>query len=132
MSRSTNTRPETQLQDSLASLGLSFELHQKDLAGTPDIVFRELKIVVFVHGCFWHRHANCRRSRVPKNNSSLWLDRLAANVERDQRALASLRAMGWWAFVIWECEIDGREREAALRISKALNDRTRSLADKSA
>jgi DNA mismatch endonuclease (patch repair protein) len=84
-------------------LGYRFRLHRKDLPGRPDLVFARLRKVIFVHGCFWHRH-DCRRATTPKSNATYWDNKFRENVERDAKALENLRSLGWSAAVIWECE----------------------------
>jgi DNA mismatch endonuclease (patch repair protein) len=85
-------------------LGLRFRLHRKDLPGQPDIVLVGHRTVVFVHGCFWHRHSNCRFTYTPKSNIGFWLDKFKSNVDRDRRAQRHLRKLGWRVIVIWECQ----------------------------
>jgi DNA mismatch endonuclease, patch repair protein len=88
------------------SMGLRFRLHRRDLPGSPDLVFPRLRKIVFVNGCFWHRHAGCRFAYTPRSNAAFWLEKLTANVRRDNTAQASLRETGWDVLVIWECEVD--------------------------
>lgn len=102
--RRANTTPEILVRKAAHSLGLRFRLHRRDLPGTPDLVFPKLRTVVFVHGCFWHRHAKCARATTPKTRAAFWLDKFDANVARDKRTTAKLRALGWRVIVIWECE----------------------------
>lgn len=103
--RGKNTKPEITARKFLHQKGLRFRLHAK-LPGKPDLTFPKYKTVVFVHGCFWHRHHGCRFSTTPKNNSDFWLKKFAANVERDIRATAQLEELGWRVFVVWECQLD--------------------------
>jgi DNA mismatch endonuclease (patch repair protein) len=86
------------------AMGLRFRLHRKDLPGTPDLVFPKYKTVVFVHGCFWHRHPGCRKSSTPKSRLEYWQSKFDANVARDARAAIELRQLGWHVATIWECE----------------------------
>ncbi|MGR1216558.1 very short patch repair endonuclease [Metapseudomonas otitidis] len=114
--RRKDTAPEIVTRKLLHSLGLRFRLHRKSLPGSPDIVLPKHRTVVFVHGCFWHRHPGCRYASTPKTRQEFWLPKFAANVERDARKEAQLREMGWRVLVIWECETRGLpELEERLR-----------------
>lgn len=86
-------------------MGFRYRLHRKDLPGSPDLVFSRLKKVIFVHGCFWHRHHGCRLAYTPKSNTQFWLDKLESNMRRDKLALTALDALGWEVLIVWECEI---------------------------
>jgi DNA mismatch endonuclease, patch repair protein len=99
------TWPEILLTKALRERGLAFSTNSRGLLGTPDIVFHRQKFVVFVHGCYWHRHHLCPRSRIPRKDALLWLRRFAQNVRHDQLVARRLRLDGWWIFVAWECEI---------------------------
>ena len=99
-----DTPPEIAVRRLLHSLGYRFRLHRKDLPGRPDIVLPRLKKVIFVHGCFWHRHTGCRKATTPKSNADYWQNKFAENVERDRRAIAELLRLGWEPMVVWECE----------------------------
>lgn len=103
--RSKNTRPEMALRRALHAQGYRYRVHRKDLPGSPDIVFPARKRVVFVHGCFWHRHAGCKLSSTPKSNVEFWTRKFEANVARDLRNQRELEQMGWQVFVIWQCQI---------------------------
>ena len=112
-----NTKPEMVVRRLCHSMGYRFRLHRKDLPGTPDLVFPRFHRVIFVHGCFWHRHPNCPRATNPKTRQKFWRDKFDTNVKRDARAQEALRRMGWIILVVWECET--RETEALkLRIRK--------------
>lgn len=108
--RGKNTKPEITARKFLHQKGLRFRLHAK-LPGSPDLTLPKYKTVVFVHGCFWHRHQGCRFSTTPKNNADFWLNKFAANVERDARATAQLEELGWRVLVIWECQLSLPELE---------------------
>lgn len=90
-----HTAPEIVVRQALHALGLRFRLHRRDLPGSPDIVLPKLRTVVFVHGCFWHRHPDCRYATTPKSRQEYWLPKFEANVERDARKEAQLRELGW-------------------------------------
>jgi len=108
--RKKDTRPEIAVRRIVHALGYRFRLHRRDLPGTPDIVLPRHRKVILVHGCFWHQHANCRLSKLPRSRTSYWLPKLARNVQRDETALTALRQMGWKACVIWECEVADQGR----------------------
>lgn len=107
--RSGNTKPEIAVRRTLHFLGYRFRLHRKDLPGKPDIVLPKYRTVIFVHGCFWHRHENCRYSYNPKSRTEFWQDKFAANIERDKQNAADLKMLGWRQLVIWECETKNPE-----------------------
>ena len=99
-----DTVPEIVVRRIAHGLGFRFRLYRKDLPGRPDLVFPRHRAVVFVHGCFWHRHDGCRYAYKPKSRVPFWTEKFRRNVARDQRNEAALRALGWRVFVIWECE----------------------------
>jgi DNA mismatch endonuclease, patch repair protein len=99
----SNTKPEMAVRRLLHGLGYRFKLHDRRLPGTPDIVFRGRRKVVFVHGCFWHRHEGCRISHLPKSRQAYWEEKLARNVARDERQRLALEEEGWRVHVVWEC-----------------------------
>jgi DNA mismatch endonuclease (patch repair protein) len=102
--RSRNTSPEVIVRKIAHELGFRFRLHRKDLVGTPDLVFPRLRSVIFVNGCFWHRHPGCRRASTPATRTEYWLARFARNVERDAIVQRQLESQGWRVLVLWECE----------------------------
>lgn len=113
--RGRDTTPERAVRRIAHRMGLRFRLHRKDLPGRPDLVFPKHRLAVFVHGCFWHRHQGCKYAYSPKSRVTFWTQKFAANVARDQRQEAALRALGWQVLVIWECESrDARALEARL------------------
>lgn len=103
--RGKNTRPELAVRSLAHRLGYRFRLHRRDLPGTPDLVFPGRRKVVFVHGCFWHRHSGCKRAAMPTDRQTYWQAKFDGNVERDIRKEIQLMAAGWEVLVIWECEI---------------------------
>jgi DNA mismatch endonuclease, patch repair protein len=110
--RSKDTKPELRVRKVLHGAGLRYRLHDKRLPGKPDLAFPSRRIAVFVHGCFWHRHPDptCRLARLPKSRLDFWRPKLEGNAGRDKRNLAELRAAGWDAIVVWECETKDAER----------------------
>jgi DNA mismatch endonuclease, patch repair protein len=97
------SKPEMIVRRALQAAGYRFRLHRKDMPGSPDIVFPARRAVVFVHGCFWHRHPGCRAASTPKTRASFWTKKFAANTARDARAIAELERQGWRVHVVWEC-----------------------------
>lgn len=102
--RSKNTTPEVRVRKALHKMGLRFRLHRADLPGKPDIVLAKHQTVLFVHGCFWHRHAHCPKTQMPKRNDGFWQRKFTRNVVRDAANQMALQDMGWRVAVIWECE----------------------------
>jgi DNA mismatch endonuclease (patch repair protein) len=118
--RSRNTRPEKLVRQIVHRMGCRFRLKPRKLPGSPDIVLTAHRAVIFVHGCFWHRHRNCRFAYIPKSRTAFWKNKFAANVERDRRAVRQLRKLGWRVLVVWECRISG-ENQLRRRLSKFLS-----------
>jgi DNA mismatch endonuclease (patch repair protein) len=104
--RGKNTKPELQVRKSLHAGGFRFRLHVKELPGKPDLVLPKHRAVIFVHGCFWHRHQGCKFAVLPKSNSEFWARKLDSNRERDLLHGQQLSSLGWRVFTIWECEVD--------------------------
>ncbi len=108
--RGTNTKPELVVRRALHAHGLRFRLHKKGLPGKPDIVLAKYKTVVFVHGCFWHKH-NCEYFVWPKTRAAFWREKITANAVRDLAARRALQRLGWRVYVVWECQIGERMLE---------------------
>tara|TARA_B100000315_G_C14577397_1_gene588600 strand:+ start:258 stop:638 length:381 start_codon:yes stop_codon:yes gene_type:complete len=115
--RSKNTKPEAVVRSLLFALGYRYRLHRKDLPGKPDIVLKKHNTVIFVHGCFWHHHKNCRRANWPKSNQEYWLPKIQRNIERDKIHIRKLKKEGWEVLVIWECQIKNMDK-LSLKIQK--------------
>jgi DNA mismatch endonuclease (patch repair protein) len=107
--QSKDTGPEMKVRRMVHALGFRFRLHRRDLPGSPDLVFPSQHKVIFVHGCYWHRHQGCRYAYSPKSNTDFWQSKFEANVARDRRAASMLETLGWKVLVIWECEIQNEE-----------------------
>nr|WP_271581508.1 very short patch repair endonuclease [Bradyrhizobium sp. CCBAU 45389] len=103
--RKTDTTPELIVRKLLRQLGIRYRLHARDLPGSPDIVMRQKKKAILVHGCFWHQHEGCRLAKRPHARPEYWLPKFARNQERDRSALAALSELGWSTLVVWECEL---------------------------
>ena len=109
--RGRNTRPEMALRRALHRLGFRYRLHDRKLPGHPDLVLPKYRAVIFVHGCFWHRHSGCRYATNPATNTEFWERKFRENVERDERNIGKLRGQGWRIAVIWECALKGDNPE---------------------
>lgn len=103
--RSQDTGPEIAVRRIVHRLGYRYRLHVRSLPGSPDLVFPSRRKVIFVHGCFWHRHPRCHRSTSPKTREVFWQTKFTSNVARDVAARQQLKADGWAILVVWECEI---------------------------
>lgn len=105
MIKSKNTKPEKLLRSLLFSNGYRFRLHDKKIPGKPDIIFKSKKKVIFVHGCFWHRHKGCKYSTMPKSNIDFWKVKFEQNINRDLKVQKEIKASNWNFMIIWECEL---------------------------
>ncbi len=119
--RSRDTRPELTLRTALHRAGLRYRLGGAGLAGKPDIVLPRYRAVVFVHGCFWHRHPGCKVASSPKSNSEFWIAKFDRNVTRDQRVASELQTRGWRVIVVWECELSAKSKAVAT-ISRVIEE----------
>ena len=116
-----DTKPEVMVRKFLFSKGLRYRLNNRKLPGSPDIVLKRYKTVIFVDGCFWHGHEGCKYFRLPKSNTSFWETKIARNIERDKESTRALKTLGWNVIRIWECELRNKnKREVAL--NKLFND----------
>ena len=102
--KSKNTKPEIKVRKILHSMGYRFRLHSKNLPGSPDIVLPKYKTVIFVHGCFWHRHENCKYASTPKTRKEFWNKKFTENKKRDSEIQEKIKILDWRSVVIWECE----------------------------
>ena len=107
--RGKDTRPELEIRHHLHRLGFRYRLHDKQLPGKPDIVLKKYHAVIFVHGCFWHRH-NCHLFKWPKTRPEFWKKKINRNHENDLKALNSLKTNGWRICIVWECSIKGADK----------------------
>ena len=103
--RSVNTMPEVAVRSLLHNCGYRFRLHRKDLPGKPDIVLPKYRTAIFVHGCFWHRHENCKYATMPKSNVEYWVSKFQKNIERDKKKHELLLELGWRVLIVWGCEL---------------------------
>lgn len=109
-----NTKPEMLVRKFLSSNGKRYRLHYKKLPGKPDIVFPSKKLVIFIHGCFWHGHTDCKYYVIPKSRTKWWLNKINGNKHRDQENLTKLRKEGWEIITIFECQLKTAKREKTL------------------
>jgi DNA mismatch endonuclease (patch repair protein) len=117
--RSKDTQPEIIVRKYLHAHGFRYRLHTRKLPGSPDLVLPKYRVAIFVHGCFWHRHAGCKFATTPANNAECWKLKLDGNVERDARKENMLRAAGWRVIVVWECEL---KRASVERLQRLVSD----------
>ena len=118
--RGRDTRPELAIQSMVHGMGYRFRLHDKRLPGRPDLVLPRLQTVIFVHGCFWHRHSGCRYTTTPATRRDFWQAKFDANVARDKRTTAALRRLGWSVLTVWECQLKKDPQKVADRLGRLL------------
>ena len=116
-----NTRPEIAVRSLLHRVGYRFRIHVSSLPGKPDIVLTRYRTVVFVHGCFWHRHNGCKASTTPKSHRRFWAEKFRRNVANDRKHLGQLHRLGWRVVVVWECQLK-RPDWVLAKIEKALKN----------
>jgi DNA mismatch endonuclease (patch repair protein) len=119
--RSKNTKPEMLVRKFLHANGFRFRLHVKDLPGKPDLVLPKFKTVIFVHGCFWHGHYNCRYYVIPKTRTEWWLNKINRNKDNDRKAIEKLKNSGWRIIEIWECQIKDNADEILHQCKMQIN-----------
>jgi len=116
--RSRNTKPEILVRKFLHAQGFRYKLHDKKLPGNPDIVLPKYKAVIFIHGCFWHGHKDCRYFVVPKTRTEWWLNKINSNIANDTKAVKALKKEGWRIINLWKCDL--KPIKAAKTLSKLL------------
>lgn len=117
---SRDTKPEVFVRRIVYAMGYRYRLHAVDLPGKPDLVFRSRRKVIFIHGCFWHRHSGCAHARLPKSRLEFWVPKLEANRRRDMKNEHSLQAANWGVLIIWECEL-GETKKLEYKIKEFLD-----------
>jgi DNA mismatch endonuclease (patch repair protein) len=117
--RSKNTKPELLLRKILFANGFRFRLHNKKLPGKPDIVLKKYMTVIFVHGCFWHGHKDCRYYVIPKTRTEWWMNKIAGNQKNDSKKKADLKAAGWNVIEVFECEL--KKKKVEKTVTKLIN-----------
>jgi DNA mismatch endonuclease, patch repair protein len=125
--RSSDTKPEWILRCALHRLGLRYNINNKHLPGNPDLVFPKYRTVVFIHGCFWHRHAGCKDASMPKSNQIFWINKFSENVQRDTRAVEALTQVGWKVMIAWECELMNNTIETIEKVAHAIRSNLHTL-----
>ncbi len=115
--RSGDTKPEWVLRCGLHKLGFRYRVRDRHLPGRPDLVFPKYRSVVFVHGCYWHRHVGCSDAGMPKSNVSFWTGKFAENLKRDRLVEGELGSQGWRVMVVWECELVNRTGETIAKVA---------------
>ncbi len=118
--RNKNTKPELLLRSALFRMGFRYRLNVKNLVGKPDIVLHKYRTIIFVHGCFWHQHKECKEGRFPKTKQEYWIPKLTKNLVRDEKVKVELEALGWKVFVIWECQLEKKFNETIVDIINCL------------
>ncbi len=108
--KSKNTLPELLTRKALTSLNQKYRLHSAKLPGKPDIVIAKRKIAIFINGCFWHQHKDCKRQSMPKSNEEYWNKKLEGNVKKQKYDVKSLKRMGWKSIIIWECQTKNKDK----------------------
>ncbi len=119
---SKGTSLELKVRKYLFSKGFRYRINVKSLPGKPDIVMKKYNTVIFINGCFWHKHDNCYRSNIPKTNSSYWIEKLSQNAERDRKNIEKLKSDGWNVIVLWECEIERNFDSLMLMVTSDLQN----------
>lgn len=119
--KSKNTKPEVFLRKLLWHKGFRYRLNYKELPGSPDLYIPKYKVAIFVNGCFWHMHENCRYSSIPKNNHDFWKNKLEGNVERDKQNYSKLERMGIKVIVVWGCEIKKMMKDEVIAAERVDN-----------
>lgn len=112
--KSSNTKPEIIIRKFLFANGFRFRINDKNLAGKPDIKLTKHKTLIFINGCFWHAHENCKIYVMPKTNVQFWQNKIDRNIARDKRNIEILKNEGWKVLIIWECQLKGKKREDTL------------------
>lgn len=119
--RGSNTKPEKLLRSALFKLGFRFRINKRDLPGKPDIVLSKYKTAIFVHGCFWHFHQECREGRIPSSNSKFWKQKLLRNIQRDELNQVQLTDWGWKVIIVWECELEDNMEKVVRGVVRTLH-----------
>jgi DNA mismatch endonuclease, patch repair protein len=118
--RSRDTKPEWILRCGLHRIGFRYRLQNSHLPGSPDLIFPKYQSVVFVHGCYWHRHEGCKDATMPKTNVDFWKKKFSENLERDRRIVHELKTSDWRVLVVWECELNQKTIETIHRVANWL------------
>jgi DNA mismatch endonuclease, patch repair protein len=109
-----DTKPELLVRRFLHAQGYRYKLHDKTLPGKPDLVLPKYKTVIFIHGCFWHGHKNCKYFKVPQTRTDWWLHKISSNKANDEQAVKKLKKLGWKVIVVWDCQLKSAKAERTL------------------
>ena len=109
--RGDETQPEIVVRKFLFSKGFRFRKNVKTLPGKPDIVLPKYKAVIFIHGCFWHKHKNCKKAQLPETRKEFWEKKISGNVERDKKNIRQLKKAGWQVIVLWQCQLGKKQSD---------------------
>lgn len=109
--RGDETQPEIVVRKFLFSKGFRFRKNVKTLQGKPDIVLPKYKAVIFIHGCFWHKHKNCKKAQLPETRKEFWEKKISRNVERDKKNIRQLKKAGWQVIVLWQCQLGKKQSD---------------------
>ena len=112
--KSKDSKPELLVRQFLFANGFRYRLHRKDLAGKPDIVLPKYKTAIFINGCFWHGHNNCKYATIPETNKEFWTNKISGNVQRDIQNITKLKEQGWRVIEIWQCQLKSKTKENTL------------------
>ena len=112
--KSKDSKPELLVRQFLFANGFRFRLHRKDLAGKPDIVLPKYKTAIFINGCFWHGHNNCKYATIPETNKEFWTNKISGNIQRDTQNITKLKEQGWRVIEIWQCHLKPKTKENTL------------------
>lgn len=113
--KNKNTKPEVLVRRFLFANGCRFRLHRTDMPGKPDIVLPKYKTVIFVNGCFWHGHLDCKYATIPETNREFWDNKISRNKERDTVTYSLLKNMGWRVMVVWQCQLKPKTKDQTLQ-----------------
>lgn len=119
--RAKDTKPEMLVRRFLHGQGFRYKLHDKTLPGKPDLVLPKYRVVIFIHGCFWHGHDGCRYYVVPKTRTEWWLNKIMGNKANDTKAIASLKKDGWKSIILWECHLKDKKDSTLNKLNFKLN-----------
>lgn len=114
--KSKNTKPEIIVRKFLYKIGYRYRINFKKLPGSPDIVFQKYRVAIFINGCFWHGHQNCKRFRIPKTKEEYWINKIQKNIIRDELNQQKLKNMGWKVYIIWECQLNSKNINTTLSL----------------
>jgi len=119
--RSKDTTPERVVRSALHNAGYRFRIHRADLPGKPDIVLPKYQLAIFVNGCFWHQHPDCKKATIPENNREFWQKKLTRTIERDKQNRCKLYLLGWKVLTLWECDIKASLPNTLILVERSLN-----------